>query len=144
MAGSTTASERVFDWMLDRYEISLKWVLKHSRLMLGVALMTLVLSIYMFYVIPKGFFPEQDNGRLIGAVVADQDTSFQAMNRRLKRLIKTVLGDPNVDNVLAFTGTNGATNTATMYVALKPRYQRKLTAQQIIGEIRKHAVSRPV
>ena len=94
----------------------------------------------MFYVIPKGFFPEQDNGRLIGAVVADQDTSFQAMNRRLKRLIKTVLGDSNVDNVLAFTGTNGATNTATMYVALKPRSQRKLTAQQIIGEIRKQTI----
>ena len=63
------------------------------------------------------------------------------MNRRLKRLIKTVLSDPNVDNSLAFTGTNGATNTATMYVALKPRNQRKLTAQQVIGEIRKKAVN---
>ena len=133
------SSERIFDWMLNRYEVSLKWVLKHSRLTLGVAFIVLALSIYMFYVIPKGFFPEQDNGRLIGAVVADQDTSFQAMNRRLKRLIKTVLGDQNVDNVLAFTGTNGATNTATMYVGLKPRGQRKLSAQKIIGEIRKQA-----
>jgi multidrug efflux pump len=134
------SSERIFDWMLNHYETSLKWVLKHSRLTLGVAFIVLALSIYMFYVIPKGFFPEQDNGRLIGAVVADQDTSFQAMNRRLKRLIKTVLGDQNVDNVLAFTGTNGATNTATMYVGLKPRGQRKLSAQQIIGDIRKQAV----
>jgi multidrug efflux pump len=133
-------SERFFDWMLNRYEVGLKWVLRHSRLTLGVALIVLALSIYMFYVIPKGFFPEQDNGRLIGAVVADQDTSFQAMNRRLKRLIKTVLDNPNIDNVLAFTGTNGATNTATMYVGLKPRNQRKLTAQQIIGQIRKEAV----
>ncbi len=134
------SSERIFDWMLNRYEVSLKWVLKHSRLTLGVAFIVLALSIYMFYIIPKGFFPEQDNGRLIGAVVADQDTSFQAMNRRLKRLIKTVLDDTNVDNVLAFTGTNGATNTATMYVGLKPRGQRKLSAQQIIGQIRKQAV----
>ncbi len=138
--GMYNSSERIFDWMLNRYEVSLKWVLKHSRLTLGVAFIVLALSIYMFYVIPKGFFPEQDNGRLIGAVVADQDTSFQAMNRRLKRLIKTVLGDQNVDNVLAFTGTNGATNTATMYVGLKRRDQRKLTAQQIIGQIRKQAV----
>ena len=137
--GMYNSSERIFDWVLNRYEISLKWVLKHSRLTLGVSFIILGLSIYMFYVMPKGFFPEQDNGRLIGAVVADQDTSFQAMNRRLKRLIKTVLDDANVDNVLAFTGTNGATNTATMYVALKPRDQRKLTAQQVIGEIRKQA-----
>ncbi|MFZ0680508.1 efflux RND transporter permease subunit [Candidatus Binatus sp.] len=134
-------SEQFFDWMLNRYEVGLKWVLKHSRLTLGVALLILALNIYLFYVTPKGFFPEQDNGRLLGAVVADQDTSFQAMNRRLKRLIKTVLSDPNVDNSLAFTGTNGATNTATMYVALKPRNQRKLTAQQVIGEIRKKAVN---
>jgi multidrug efflux pump subunit AcrB len=137
--GMYNSSERVFHWVLNRYEISLKWVLKHSRLTLGVSFVILGLSIYMFYIMPKGFFPEQDNGRLIGAVVADQDTSFQAMNRRLKRLIKTVLDDANVDNVLAFTGTNGATNTATMYVALKPRGQRKLTAQQVIGEIRKQA-----
>jgi multidrug efflux pump len=134
-------SEQFFDWMLNRYEVGLKWVLKHSRLTLGVALLILALNVYLFYVTPKGFFPEQDNGRLVGAVVADQDTSFQAMNRRLKRLIKTVLSDPNVDNSLAFTGTNGATNTATMYVALKPRNQRKLTAQQVIGEIRKRAVN---
>jgi multidrug efflux pump len=138
--GMYNSSERIFDWLLNRYEISLKWVLQHSRLTLGVSSIVLALSIYMFYIIPKGFFPEQDNGRLIGAVVADQDTSFQAMNRRLKRLIKTVLDDTNVDNVLAFTGTNGATNTATMYVDLKPRNQRKLSAQQVIAEIRKQAM----
>jgi multidrug efflux pump len=131
------ASERVFDWILNRYEISLKWVLAHSRLMLGVALLTLAVNIYMFYITPKGFFPEQDTGRLMGAVVADQDTSFQAMNRRLVRLIKAVLAEPNVDNVLAFTGTNGATNAATMFVDLKPLGQRKLSAQQVIPLIRK-------
>jgi multidrug efflux pump len=134
------ASERVFAWILNRYEISLRWVLRHSRLMLGVTLLTLAVNIYMFYITPKGFFPEQDTGRLMGAVVADQDTSFQAMNRRLVRLIKAVLGDPNVDNVLAFTGTNGATNAATMFVDLKPLGQRKLTAQQVIAQIRKRVV----
>jgi multidrug efflux pump len=78
---------------------------------------------------------------LIGAVVGDQDTSFQAMNRRLLRLIKAVLGNSNVGNVLAFTGTKAATNTATMYVALKPRDQRKLSAQQIIAQLRKQAAT---
>jgi len=129
--------ERVFDWMLTRYEVSLTWVLRHSRLVGFIALMTVAINGYLFYIIPKGFFPEQDNGRLTGAIVADQDTSYQAMNRRLLRLIKAVRSDPAVYNVLAFTGTNGATNTANMYIGLKPLKERRLSAQQIIGRIRK-------
>lgn len=133
--------ERVFDWMLKRYEVSLTWVLRHSRLVACITLMTVAINLYLFYIIPKGFFPEQDNGRLTGAIVADQDTSYQAMNRRLLRLIGTVRSDPAVFNVLAFTGTNGATNTANMYVGLKPLSERKLSAQQIIGRIRKKTAS---
>ena len=129
--------ERVFDWMLKHYEVSLTWVLRHYRLVACIALMTVAINLYLFYIIPKGFFPEQDNGRLSGAIVADQDTSYQAMNRRLIRLIKAVREDPAVYNVLTFTGTNGATNTASMYVGLKPLSERKLSAQQIIGRIRK-------
>ncbi|MGA7764573.1 MAG: efflux RND transporter permease subunit [Candidatus Binataceae bacterium] len=129
--------ERVFDWMLKHYEVSLTWVLRHYRLVACIALMTVAINLYLFYIIPKGFFPEQDNGRLSGAIVADQDTSYQAMNRRLIRLIKAVRKDPAVYNVLTFTGTNGATNTASMYVGLKPLSERKLSAQQIIGRIRK-------
>jgi multidrug efflux pump len=129
--------EQVFDAMLKRYEISLRWVLRHSRLVAFITVMTVAVNVYLFYVIPKGFFPEQDNGRLAGAIVADQDTSYQAMNRRLLRLIKTVRSDPAVYNVLAFTGTSGATNTANMYIGLKPLDERKLSAQQVIGRIRK-------
>jgi multidrug efflux pump len=131
------ASERGFDWILRRYETGLSWVLRHSRIVLGIALLTVALSVYLFYKIPKGFFPEQDNGRLMGAIVADQDTSYQAMNERLLRLIKTVRKDPAVFNVLAFTGTNGATNTATMYVDLKPLNERKISAEGVIARIRK-------
>ncbi|MBF6570372.1 MAG: efflux RND transporter permease subunit [Candidatus Binataceae bacterium] len=131
------ASERGFDWMLKRYETGLTWVLRHSRVVLGIALLTVAVNLYLFYIIPKGFFPEQDNGRLVGAIVADQDTSYQAMNTRLLRLISTVRKDPAVYNVLAFTGTNGATNTATMFVGLKPLGERKLSAEAVIARIRK-------
>jgi multidrug efflux pump len=130
-------SERTFDRMLKAYERGLTWVLHHARLTAGIAAMTVALNIYLFYVAPKGFFPEQDNGRLSGAIVADQDTSYQAMNRRLGGLIKTVGEDPAVYNVLAFTGTNGATNTANMFVGLKSLKDRQLSAQGVIARIRK-------
>jgi multidrug efflux pump len=129
-------SEGAFDAMHHGYEQSLAWVLRHCPLVLAITIGTVVLNVYMFYKIPKGFFPEQDVGRLVGAVLADQDTSYQAMNRRLVRLIKIILTEPDISNVLAFTGTNAATNTATMYISLKPLGQRKLSAQQVIARIR--------
>ncbi len=129
--------DRAFDWMLKHYEVGLSWVLRHSRIVAGITLMTVAVNLYLFYIIPKGFFPQQDNGRLMGAIVADQDTSYQAMKRRLIRLIGAVRSDPAVYNVLAFTGTSGATNTANMYVGLKPLGERKLSAQQVIARIRK-------
>jgi multidrug efflux pump len=133
--------ERIFDGLLRRYETGLRWVLRHSPLVAVLTLLTVAVNVYLFYIVPKGFFPEQDNGRLMGAIVADQDTSYQAMNRRLLRLIGAVREDPAVYNVLAFTGTNGATNTASMYVQLKPLGERQLSAQQVIGRIRKKAAS---
>jgi multidrug efflux pump len=133
--------ERIFDGLLKRYETGLRWVLRHSGLVAGITLLTVAVNVYLFYIVPKGFFPEQDNGRLMGAIVADQDTSYQAMNRRLLRLIAAVREDPAVYNVLAFTGTNGATNTASMYVQLKPLGERQLSAQQVIGRIRKKVAS---
>jgi multidrug efflux pump len=136
-------SERAFDGMLANYERGLKWVLRHSALMLTVALATLVFNIYLFKIIPKGFFPEQDTGRIMGAIVADQDISFQAMRQRLIDIVKVIDKDPAVDNAIAFTGGNGATNTANSFVALKPLSERKLSAQQVIARIRKHAAKIP-
>jgi len=130
-------SETLFRRMLAGYERGLRWVINHSFLTLAVTVFTVALNIYLFYIAPKGFFPEQDNGRLAGAIVADQDTSYQAMNRRLVRLIQVVRADPAVYNVLAFTGTNGATNTANMFVGLKPLSERKLSAPLVIARIRK-------
>jgi multidrug efflux pump len=131
------ASERFFKGMLDRYESTLLWVLDHQPLTLMVALGTLALSIFLFTVVPKGFFPQQDTGRLMGAVQADQDTSFQAMHDRLAQLVAAIDKDPAVSNVIAFTGGNGATNTANMFIGLKPLSERKINADLVIGRIRK-------
>src|SRR5258708_32014671 len=102
-----------------------------------VALGTAPFSIFLFMIGPKGFFPQQDTGRLMGAVQADQDTSFQAMHDRLAELVAAIHKDAAVDNVIAFTGGNGATNTANMFIALKPLSERKINADLVIGRIRK-------
>ena len=96
---------------------------------------TIALNAYLFMIVPKGFFPDQDTGRLQGSIVADQDTSFTAMNQRLQQMIKIVLGDKDVEWLAGFTGGGGGLNTARMFVTLKPLSQRK-TADQIIAELR--------
>jgi multidrug efflux pump len=132
------ATERFFEKMLRGYESSLAWVLRHSRLTLLIALVTLATNIYLFTVIPKGFFPQQDTGRLMGAIQADQDTSFQAMQKRLSQFVEAVKTDPAVVTVIAFTGGNGgATNSSRMFITLKPIGQRKVTADQVIARLRK-------
>jgi multidrug efflux pump len=131
------ASERAFLRMLHAYETSLAWVLDHQPLTLGAAFVTLALSVFLFVIVPKGFFPQQDTGRLMGAVQADQDTSFQAMHDRLTQLVQTIHQDPAVENVIAFTGSQGATNTANMFIALKPLSDRKINADLVIARIRK-------
>jgi multidrug efflux pump len=132
------ASQKTFDRALAGYSIGLSWVLRHSRFTLAIALATLGLSIYLFSIIPKGFFPEQDTGRLMGAIQADQDTSFQSMRDRLTEFVGIIKTDPAVDHVIGFAGGNaGSTNSARMFIALKPLSQRKVSADQIIGRIRK-------
>ena len=129
------ASERAFRWILDEYEATLSWVLRHQPLMLLVTIATIAFTVYLYVIVPKGFFPQQDTGRLTGAIQADQNTSFQAMSVRLKQFADTVSQDPAVDNVIAFTG-GGTANTGRMFVALKPLKERKLSADQIIGRLR--------
>jgi len=132
------ASEAAFDWLIAHYETSLGWGLRHARLMLAIFFATLAVNIYLFVIIPKGFFPQQDNGRLIGAVQADQDTSFQAMRNHLIEFVGIIRKDPAVDHIIAFTGSNGGgTNTARMFITLAPRDQRKINADLVIGRLRK-------
>ncbi|HZY60291.1 MAG TPA: efflux RND transporter permease subunit, partial [Candidatus Binataceae bacterium] len=132
------ASERAFILMHRRYDVTLAWVLKHSRLTLAVALATLALNIYLFIIIPKGFFPEQDTGRLMGALIADQDTSFQSLEKLLTEVVTVIIKDPAVDGVTAFGGgQSGAVNSARMFIGLKPLAKRKVTATQVIARLRK-------
>ena len=98
------ASEKIFDFILKTYEVSLAWVLRHSALVLLIAIGTLCLNVYLYIIVPKGFFPQQDTGRLNGNFIGDQDTSFQAMQRKIARLAAIVEKDPAIATVQAFSG----------------------------------------
>ena len=132
------ASERAFDWVLGRYESSLRWVLDRSIYTLLVALATVGLSIFLYVIIPKGFFPQQDTGRLSGNIVADQAISFQAMQSKITALAAIAKQDPAVQNVLIFTGGGGGTttNTGRVFISLKPLAQRRVSADRIITRLR--------
>ncbi|HEX7606732.1 MAG TPA: multidrug efflux RND transporter permease subunit [Usitatibacter sp.] len=128
-------SEAAFDKLHRGYERSLGWALRFPPLMLVVFFATLVLTGLLYYYIPKGFFPQQDTGRLIGSVRADQSISFQAMKEKLNRLAAIVIADPAVESVTAFTG-GGQRNSAQMFIALKPLKQRKDSLDQILARLR--------
>jgi multidrug efflux pump subunit AcrB len=132
------ASERAFDWMVRRYDTSLSWVLRHPPGVLALTLLTIAINVYLFVIIPKGFFPQQDTGRLTGAIQAAQDISFQAMQEKLTQIVGIIKNDPAVDNVLGFTGGGGGstTNTARLYIMLKPLAERTLSADQVIARLR--------
>ena len=132
------ASESVFNRMLAFYEWTLTRVLLHPAITLIALVLLIGLMGVLFYIVPKGFFPEQDTGRLSGNALADQATSFQAMEPRLEQMLKIVGADPAVANVVGFTGGGGgtSTNTARMFIALKPLEQRKLDATHVIARLR--------
>jgi len=129
------ASERAFEWILGRYESTLGWVLEHAALILMVLLITIAVNVYLLIIVPKGFFPLQDNGIIQGGIRGQQDISFQAMDKLTRQFVNIVKADPAVANVMAFTG-GGSTNTANMYIGLKPLNQRKLSSSQIIDRMR--------
>jgi multidrug efflux pump len=134
------ASERGFEWVARLYQRTLAWVLRHPRGALLVTILTVGVNIYLFVVVPKGFFPQQDTGRLSGAIQAAQDISFQSMQDKLARVVGVIADDPAVENVIGFTGGSGGggatVNTARMFIALKPLGVRRLSADQIIARLR--------
>jgi len=137
------ASERIFNGMRHRYDVTLLWALRHSRFMLALILVTVAVSIGLFIIIPKGFFPEQDTGRLSGTIQAEQDISFQAMKGKLTEVVNIIRSDPEVDYVTAYTGGGAGTNIGRMFIALKPFEQRKATAGQVISRLRKKLAQVP-
>jgi len=143
------ASERVFDWMHGEYASALRWVLNHQVLMLVILLGTFALNVYLYIIVPKGFFPQQDTGRMGGSTRAAQDISFPAMRDKQKQLAQMVLDDPAIASVTAFVGGNGpgggSTNVGRMFIALKPLAKRpdRVSAEQVINRLRRKLTSVP-
>jgi len=128
-------SERAFEWVVDLYARTLSVALRFRAITLLVLLATIGLNVYLFVHVPKGFFPQQDTGRIQGSILADQDTSFQAMDKIMLPMINIVAADPAVDTVIGFTG--GSTyNTARLFISLKPLEQRKISADLVIARLR--------
>jgi multidrug efflux pump len=142
-----TISGRVFEWMQGFYETTLGWALRHSRFMLALTLATLAVNLILFRYIPKGFFPEQDTGRITGSIQAAQDISFQAMRDKLLRVVDIINKDPDVDYVIGFTGGGGGggstTNTGRMFISLKAFDKRKAGVFRIIARLRKKLARLP-
>ncbi len=130
------ASERAFNAVLGLYERSLGWVLEHSRLTLVVLVLTIALNFYLFWIVPKGFFPQQDNGIIFGGIQGSQDISFQAMQSTIRRIVDVVKTDPGIANAMAFTGGSSATNSGFIFVGLKPFQTRYATSSQIVDRLR--------
>ncbi|AUT59827.1 efflux RND transporter permease subunit [Paraburkholderia terrae] len=127
--------ERGFDWMQRGYARTLGWSLLHPRLILLVLIATIGLNVYLYIIVPKGFFPQQDTGRLVGGIQADQSTSFQAMKVKFSEMMKIVQANPAVDSVVGFTGGR-QTNSGFMFVSLKSKSERKISADQVIQQLR--------
>jgi multidrug efflux pump len=130
------SSERVFQWGVSTYASGLRWVLRHQPFMLVLTGATICLSVYLYIVIPKGFFPQQDTGLMAGNILGSQDTSFGVMQDKLKQYTEIVMSDPAVKATAANTG-GGSENTGRMQIELKPIGERKVTVDQVIARLRR-------
>src|SRR6185369_7940099 len=131
-------SERVFEFVRAGYRVTLGWALAHRPLVLVLLAATVGLNFFLYVVVPKGFFPQQDTGRIVGFIQADQGISFQAMRTKLSDFIEIVRADPAVENVVGFSGGGGfgGRNTGSMFVTLKPLSERKISAERVVARMR--------
>ena len=127
--------EAVFNDLRRSYERSLAWVLLHGRLTLLVLACTVGLNFLLFASIPRGFFPEQDTGRLMGFIQADQSISFQLISKKLKQFIDIIQADPAVSTAVGYTG-GGSSNSGFMFIELKPLSERGVSAEQVMARLR--------
>ncbi len=131
--------DRALKWMAAEYERGLRWVLQHQKLVLTITVLTFVLNVYLYILVPKGFFPEQDAGRIGGQVQGQQDVSFPEMKKKVLQLAEIVGKDPGVQDVTAFAGGRGNSNAGFMFMSLKPDAERQKkgdTAQVIVDRLR--------
>jgi multidrug efflux pump len=131
-------SEEFFDYVIAKYAVGVRFVLRHQTMTLLVTLATFALTVYLFLIVPKGFFPVQDTGVLLGITEAPQTISFAEMAQRQQALAKTILQDPDVESVSSFIGidgTNSTLNSGRIQINLKDREQRKSSALQVIQRL---------
>ncbi|HEY0766802.1 MAG TPA: multidrug efflux RND transporter permease subunit [Steroidobacteraceae bacterium] len=128
-------SERAFNAVQDGYRKSLEWALANGPIVMLILAVTVALNVYLYVRVPKGFFPQQDTGLMMGQIQADQAISFQAMRGKLQHFVNVVLHDPAVSTVVGFTG-GGQRNSANMFISLKPRAQRQMSADAVIAGLR--------
>lgn len=129
------ASEWIFNSLLNGYKHSLGWALRFAPLMILILIGTILLNIHLYQIIPKGFFPQQDNGRIFGGMQVDQSISFQATRTKLNTIVDIVREDPAVENVIAFTG-GGSGSGGRMFITLKPISERQISAEMVTARIR--------
>jgi hydrophobe/amphiphile efflux-1 (HAE1) family protein len=129
-------SEKIFDKILALYRHGLTLVLRHQPLTLLLTIGTAALSVYLYIIVPKGFFPQQDTGRISGAVQAAQDISFAAMKDKMTQFVTLVMTDPAVETIVGFAGGNTSANSGRMFITLKPLSERKVSADQVINRLR--------
>jgi multidrug efflux pump len=143
------AFEKGFEWLHNEYASALRWVLNHQWLVFGVAIGAMVLNCYLFWIVPKGFFPQQDTGRLSGRTMAAQDIGFDDMAAKQKSLAQKVLNDPAIQSVTAFVGGGGpgggSNNVGNMFIAMKPLAQRpgRVSSYDVVNRLRRQLTSVP-
>jgi multidrug efflux pump len=131
------ASDRAFIWLHEQYKRSLKVILRHPAITLAILLLTVVANFFLYIYVPKGWFPDQDNGTVFGNIIGDQDASYLAMRKVSLRLSDIATNDPAVENAITFTGGNGGpANQGFIYCTLKPFSERKITSAQVIDRLR--------
>ncbi|MGH9547031.1 MAG: multidrug efflux RND transporter permease subunit, partial [Terriglobales bacterium] len=130
-------SEKIFDSVHKAYARALKVVLRHQPVTLLITIGTAALSVYLYIIIPKGFFPQQDTGRIAGSVQAAQDISFDSMQQKMRQFVALVMKDPAVQTIVGFAGGNTATNNGHMFITLKPLEERKISSDQVVGRLRR-------
>jgi len=129
-------SERGWLWMSRAYQTTVGWVLRHKRLTFTVAILMVAVNVWLYIIVPKGFFPQQDTGRMVGMIMGDQDVSFLDMLGKTNAFIRIVQKDPAVQNVIASVGGGSAQNQARIFATLKPLAQRKISVDQVIARLR--------
>jgi multidrug efflux pump len=135
--------EQFFAALLRGYDRTLCWVLQHPAVTMMILLVTILTNVFLFVIVKKGFFPQQDNGTIQGTILAPQDISYQSMRLLTDRYVKVIKSDPAIGTVMGFTGGYGPTNTAGMYIALNPLQQRKASSTEVVNRLRPKLMAIP-